>query len=109
LQVNHAFVRTFGYEPDELSGIEAWFAKAYPDEVYREQVRRDSGEWLAQAARGEVPQPREYRVTCKDGRVLDVEVAGAVVAGRFVGTFTDVSSRRRELEMRAAREEELRA
>ena len=107
-EVNRAFVRTFGYEPDEVASIEAWFAKAYPDEVYREQVRRDAEEWFAQAAQGEVPQTREYRITCKDGRVLDVEVAGAVVAGRFVGTFTDVSSRRRELEMRAAREEELR-
>jgi PAS domain S-box-containing protein len=107
-EVNRAFVRTFGYAPDEVASIEAWFAKAYPDEVYREQVRRDAEEWFAQAAKGEVPQTREYRVTCKDGRVLDVEVAGAVVAGRFVGTFTDVSSRRRELEMRAAREEELR-
>ena len=108
LQVNRAFVRTFGYEPDEVPSIEAWFAKAYPDEVYREQVRHDTEEWFAQAAKGEVPRPLEYRVTCKDGRVLDVEVAGAVVAGRFVGTFTDVSQRRRELEMRAAREEELR-
>jgi PAS domain S-box-containing protein len=107
-EVNRAFVRTFGYEPDEVASIEAWFAKAYPDEVYREQVRRDAEEWFAQAAQGEVPQTCEYRITCKDGRVLDVEVAGAVVAGRFVGTFTDVSSRRRELEMRAAREEELR-
>ena len=108
LHVNDAFVRTFGYAREEVSTVDAWFARAYPDPAGRAQVERDSQEWMAQAARGEIPAPREYRVTCKDGRVLDVEVGAALVAGRFVGTFTDVTLRRRELEMRAAREEELR-
>jgi len=108
MHVNRAFVRTFGYEPEEVSTIEAWFLKAYPDEAVREQVRRESDEWMSQAAKGEVPEPREYRVTCKDGRVLDVEVAAALVAGRFLGTFNDVTLRRRELEFGKAREEDLR-
>lgn len=107
-QVNRAFVRTFGYQPGEVPTIGVWFAKAYPDAAYREQVVRDTDAWLAQAARGEALQPREYRVTCKDGRVLDVEVAAAMLAGKFVGTFTDVTARRRELEQRKAVEENLR-
>lgn len=108
LHVNRAFVRTFGYEPEEVATIAAWFAKAYPDEARRQQAQQDTQAWMAQAARGEVLAPREYRVTCKDGRVLDVEVAAALVAGRFLGTFTDVTLRRRELELRTLREEELR-
>lgn len=108
LHVNRAFVRIFGYEAEEIPTIDAWFARSYPDPVDREKVERDTQEWMAQAARGEVLQPREYRLTCRDGRVLDVEIAAAVVAGRFVGTFTDVTLRRRELELRKLREEELR-
>jgi len=108
MHVNEAFVRTFGYAQEEVATIEAWFVQAYPDPAQREQVRRDTELWLGQAARGEAPEPREYRITCRDGRVLDVEVGAAQVAGRFVGTFTDVTSRRRELEQRKAREGELR-
>ena len=108
MHVNEAFVRTFGYAPEEVDSVEAWFLKAYPDPADRERVQRDTVVWMEQAARGEVLQPREYRITCRDGRVLDVEVGAALVAGRFVGTFTDVTLRRRELEQRKVREEELR-
>jgi len=108
LQVNEAFLRTFGYAREEVATVDDWFVRAYPDPSDREQVQRDTEEWMAQAARGEVLAPREYRVTCRDGRVLDVEVGASLVVGRFVGTFTDVTSRRRELEQQKAREEELR-
>lgn len=106
--VNRAFVRTFGYQPDEVPTLEAWFAKAYPDEAYRGRVVKDVDAWLEQAVRGDVLKPREYRITCRDGRVLDVEVAAAMLAGKFVGTFTDVTARRRELDERKAIEESLR-
>ena len=107
LQVNRAFVRVFGYAPEEVRTLEAWFARAYPVEADRLKVQEDAKGWLEQAAAGEVPAPLEYRITCKDGRVLDVEVGAAIVAGKLVGTFTDVTLRRRELELRKAREEEL--
>jgi len=108
LYVNEAFVRTFGYAPDEVATVEAWFAKAYPDPAYRGQIQRDTEAWTEQAARGEVLQPREYRITCRDGRLLDVEVGAALVAGRFVGTFTDVTARRRSFEQASAAQAELR-
>lgn len=108
LHVNRAFVGTFGYEPAEIPTIEAWFAKAYPDEEYRARVLRDTAELLAQSASGgRDPASREYRITCKDGRVLDIEIAASSMAGRFIGTFVDVTVRRRQLEEQRAREEEL--
>jgi PAS domain S-box-containing protein len=96
--VNKTFVRTFGYGPEEIPTVEAWFARGYPDPEYRARVQRDSEDWMAQIARGELPQPREYRITRRDGAILDVEVASALVAGKFVGTFTDVTARKRSFE-----------
>ena len=96
LHVNEAFVRTFGYEPEEIPTPEAWFAKAYPDETYRNRVMQESGDLKAALARGESPKPREYKISCKDGRVLDVEISAAFVGDCFLGTFVDVTARRKE-------------
>lgn len=93
IHVNKAFVRTFGYEPEEIPTAEAWFSKAYPDEAYRRKVADDNEALMTAVARGEKSAPTEYKVTCKDGRVLDVEIAAALVGGAFLGTFVDVTGR----------------
>lgn len=108
MNVNQAFLRTFGYAPEEIPTVSDWFLRAYPDEPYRAEVVRRNEELLSALANGQRPAPGEYRITCRDGRVLDVEIDAALVGGRFVGTFVDISARKRFLDEAQAAEAELR-
>lgn len=110
MNVNAAFLDLFGYPLSDIATMEDWFRCAYPDPEYREYVRRSSEELVAavKVGRGWGP-PRDYHITCKDGRVLDVQVEAAIVGGNFIGTFVDVTERRRSIAQARAEESELRA
>ena len=66
--LNSAFIRTFGYSRDDIPTLESWWPKAYPDEIYRQEVAK---EWLFRldvAKRDAKPfEPMEVKVRCKDG------------------------------------------
>ena len=38
IYLNPSFTATFGYNLDDIPNIKEWWAKAYPDTVYREEV-----------------------------------------------------------------------
>lgn len=108
LIINKAFVKLFGYDESDVANLDDWFIRAYPDENYREQVRARSAELVAAVSAGHRAPRQDYRITCKDGRVLDIEIGAAVVADRFLGTFVDVTERQRSLEQVQAAEAQLR-
>lgn len=109
MNVNKAFQELFGYAPQEISTMEDWFLRAFPDEIYREEVRRRSVELMGAFLSGRgVSERRDYRITRKDGRVLEVQVDAVVVGGSFVGTFVDVTERRRSVEQARAAQSEMR-
>lgn len=109
MRVNRAFQNLFGYMPSEIPTIPEWFVRAYPDPVYREEVARTSAEWIARSsARGGPIEPREFKITCKDGTVRDVEIAAAMVGECFFGTFIDRTARNRAQRLLAASEASLR-
>ncbi|RQW77746.1 MAG: PAS domain S-box protein, partial [Methylococcus sp.] len=66
--LNSAFIRTFGYDRKDIPTVDAWWPKAYPDEMYRQEVAK---EWLLRldaAKRDATPfEPMEVRIRCKDG------------------------------------------
>jgi len=110
MNVNAAFIDLFGYPLSDIATMEDWFRCAYPDPEYREYVRRSSEELVASVKVGRGWGPlRDYHITCKDGRVLDVQVEAAIVGGNFIGTFVDVTERRRSIAQARAEESELRA
>lgn len=86
---NQAFTDLFGYAPEEIPTIEAWYLHAYPDPAYREEVKQAGVEMMSRAKVGKYSASREFKVRCKDGTVRDVEVAAALVGDCFFGTFTD--------------------
>ncbi|MBU3665612.1 MAG: PAS domain S-box protein [Chthoniobacterales bacterium] len=109
MQANRAFAQLFGYGPDEIPTLESWFAKAYPDATYRARVREETADLIARCeCDGHPPGLREYKVTCKNGEEKRVEVAVAVISGRFLGTFTDVTVRHQQFEAQQQRENDLR-
>lgn len=92
--VNKSFVELFGYHLEEIPTLDEWFAKAYPDPAYREEIR---GRWEAAIDRANVNftpiDPLESDVTCKDGSLRHVIVSTQFAGNRRLVIFTDVTVR----------------
>lgn len=97
LFTNQAFISQFGYTQAEVSDLETWWQRAFPDEAYRERARSDWKEAVSHAGRGGgVIRPAEYRITSKDGRERTVEVSGILLEDNILTTFTDVTEHRQQ-------------
>ncbi|MBP9219541.1 MAG: PAS domain S-box protein [Sterolibacterium sp.] len=97
--LNSAFTRTFGYDRTDIPTVEAWWPKAYPDEMYRQEVAK---EWLLRldvAKRDAKPfEPMEVKIRCKDGRERTVLATATPLASSFddlhVVTLIDITERK---------------
>jgi PAS domain S-box-containing protein len=96
LILNNSFKEAFGYDERDIPRIADWFELAYPDEDYRRQVMEAWGPLVEQARRTDgFIRPREYRVTCKDGSVRDVEISAVMLGESLAGLFQDNTERNR--------------
>jgi len=97
--LNSAFIQTFGYDRTDIPTLEAWWPKAYPDEMYRQEVAK---EWLLRldvAKRDAKPfEPLEVRIRCKDGRERTVQATATPLVSSFddlhVVTLYDITERK---------------
>ena len=64
--LNHKFIEMFGYTLEDIPTGREWFARAYPDAAYRQQVLATWVSDLKKTKQGEA-RPRTFPVTCKDG------------------------------------------
>jgi PAS domain S-box-containing protein len=68
LSMNRKFFQTFGYSLEEISDLGQWWALAYPDAAYRQEIREV---WLEGRTRaleaGSEFGPIEAWITCRDG------------------------------------------
>ncbi|MDP1524654.1 MAG: PAS domain-containing protein [Rhodocyclaceae bacterium] len=68
IYVNQAFIKTIGYELNEIPTLEHWWPLAYPDPKYRKWVAERWQEYIEQAKRTNQPfVPFEINIVCKDG------------------------------------------
>jgi diguanylate cyclase (GGDEF)-like protein/PAS domain S-box-containing protein len=103
--INHTFTEIFGYTLEDIPTEREWFAKAYPDEGYRDSVVTT---WIQdlKKSRGEEFRPRVFNVTCKDGvkKVIYVRPITMKHGDLFV-TYEDITDRvRAEEAVRESRE-----
>lgn len=83
--VNAAFIKTFGYDLDDIPSLAEWWAKAYPDEGYRQWVMRTWRVRMEMAERDGRPfEPMELNIRCKDGSTR-IAMVGAVPLGDTFG------------------------
>jgi PAS domain S-box-containing protein len=85
----------FGYTLDDIPDIEAWFALAYPDVALRNRVRRA---WqvevdTARATLSEI-RPLECSVTCKNGRIREIEFRMSTNGNLDFIVLTDITQRK---------------
>ena len=102
--LNSEFVKKFGYTLKDIPNIDAWRAKAYPDEAYRrtrisqwDKVTRD-----AKSNNG-IVAPIESKITCRSGEIVVSMVFGRFIGKQLIVLFNDVTDdRRRQVEAERA-------
>ena len=97
--INRKAIETFGYLPSDIPDMARWWALAYPDAAYRDEV---VAQWMglvekAIAENREI-ESRKYRVTCKDGSVKTAEIFGVPLTDKVFVMFDDISERERAAE-----------
>jgi len=103
--INHTFTEIFGYTREDIPTEREWFAKAYPDEGYRDNV---IATWIQdlKKSRGEKFRPRVFTVACKDGAKKVIYVRPITMKhGDLFVTYEDITDRvRAEEALRESRE-----
>jgi len=101
--VNNRFVELTGYTLSDIPTVDAWWPRAYPDPIYREEVRVTWQKAVETALRdGVTIQPAsEYRVTRKDGAVRTIEIFAAPIKNRMLIVFNDITGRKQAEKERA--------
>jgi PAS domain S-box-containing protein len=105
--MNKRFTEVFGYTLAEVSDLEAWWVRAYPDPAYRALVEAQRKKAIIEARRkgeSKIP-PAEAEITCLDGSRRHVEVQAGEFGDRALLVFNDITERKRaERALIAARE-----
>ncbi len=93
--VNQCFTELFGYQESDIATLDEWWQRAYPDPIYRCEVRRtwETAVNRAIAGDGRV-ETLEYQVTTKDGHRRTLFIGGQVLGDGFVATFIDITPMR---------------
>lgn len=93
--LNERFVTVFGYTLNDIPSLEHWWLRAYPDEVYRREVRKSWTEATQKAARDHTDiEPHEYRITAKNGKTRISEIFGTWLGDRQLTLLNDITDRK---------------
>jgi len=98
--LNPAFIRTFGYDREDIQTLEDWWPKAYPDPEYRKWVAETWQDRLEKAKQtGSLFEPVELNIHCKDGTIKTALVEASSLEGVFEGihlvTLFDITDRKK--------------
>lgn len=95
LDLNRAFVQVLGYTLEDLPDASAWWARAYPDPEARLRAFLAWKGATEEALESGLPvPPTTFEVTARDGSALAMEIRAALIGGRWLVMFTDLTPRR---------------
>jgi diguanylate cyclase (GGDEF)-like protein/PAS domain S-box-containing protein len=85
--VNAAFIKTFGYDLQDIPNLATWWPKAYPDEDYRQWVISSWQSHMELAEReGRQFEALELNIRCKDGSTCTAMVSASPLGETFEGS-----------------------
>ena len=94
---NRRFHELFGWKLEDISTMEKWFAKAYPDPDYRQRIMQEWGELIHEtheAGLSTSPRSMEAHVHCSDGTVKICQAWYYWNQGNTFGIFHDITAQR---------------
>jgi PAS domain S-box-containing protein len=92
---NARITQVLGYTPEDIPTADEWFRRAFPDDDYRQRVLQRWAEDLREALdKGREVPPAEYSVTCKNGDIRTMSIAGVPVGDDLLVTMLDVTEKR---------------
>jgi PAS domain S-box-containing protein len=101
--MNPAFIRLFGYSPEAVPTMDDWFREAYPDEAYRKEI---AAKWeaalQASLSSRRAMDPVIATIRTADGTDRIVSIVGAMVGGKVMAIFSDMTEGVRDRERLAA-------
>jgi len=114
---NPQFKTIFGYSKKELSNIDSWFKKAYPDKLYRKKVKSIWNKAINQPNQRS-PEPYQFDIISKTGHSKIVRVKFVSLKEKScLVTYEDITEiataqealekREKELELKTASLEEV--
>ncbi|MGZ5059846.1 MAG: PAS domain S-box protein [Methylobacter sp.] len=80
--LNPAFMQTFGYDREDISTLEDWWPKAYPNRGYRRWVKAN---WQSIRGKAKHFPPLEVAICCKNNNTKTVLASGATIRHDFSG------------------------
>ena len=95
--VNRRFEELVHYPLEQMTILDEWRTRAYPDPKYRAEVAAQEMRDIETIRSGKVTRlpPREVHVICGDGVTRDMEVFLAVEVNLVYSMFNDVTERNR--------------
>ena len=105
--LNPVFTELLGYTKEDIPTIAEWYQLAYPDPVYREEVKENWGKLIQRELTAKTHGKEIYEtiVTCKDGSKKHIEW-GYISTGTENWAFGINMTRQRHVEMQLRESEE---
>lgn len=91
--LNLFFVERFGYSRREISTIDDWFCRAFPDPMYRAEIVESRRAALTAIGNAAEPITIEARITCRDGAERHVLISNQIAHNRIVDLIIDLTDR----------------
>ncbi len=90
--VNDKFTALFGYSVEDVPSVERWWTLAYPDESYRQTIRKEWHARVLEAVKNHSEiAPMEARVCSKDGSFRHIEFHFASLGEINLVSFVDLT------------------
>ncbi len=107
--LNNQFVKDFGYTIKDLTDLDEWFKKVYPDRELRRKATVNWEKAMSATSLAELRSvQKEWHITCKDGSERDVEVRIARALDRMIVTLNDITFQKQAEEALKTQHEQLR-
>lgn len=90
--VNPYFTKITGYTLADIPDKQTWFRKAYPDPADRQRVM---DAWKTDTTIEGPVHIREFKITCKNGEVKDIEFRSSYTADKKISVLTDITQRKK--------------
>ena len=88
LNLNKMFIKTFGYDKEDIPTVSDWWPRAYPELAYRNRISALWEQRLTESQQTNTEfEPIEVDIICKDYSQRTVLISAAPLTGSYAGIF----------------------